>query len=1180
MFLRDYLRILVPLLVLFGAYLGIVVPFLEPAASEQKTAIANAPAAIHRTEWWEELFAEGDWQRSSPRVVKTENAILLFQSREQKTKTRWHFKPLTIIIPQGDAESTKRAIVIKNSNGAEIEFKSEVEWSKDLPPVETGQLMGAITIQSSPSEPGKNDGMSIETKDVRINKRQIWTDQAIDMKLGNSRIEGRMLAIYLDKDLLTSDEPNKERKTPFNGLDYLDLFYVDRVKVELDPGGLWPSDQIPDIRSRPAYATLKCKGSFKFEFHQSQAILQNGVHMEHLVQGLPPDTFDCHELRLNVGWVGSPNTKTNAGSLQSSTSNWKVERLEAFGASRADSKDLTGWLKLIAPGMQAEAFGQHLVMDMINGMITLSNKLPGVMSREPSPVYLRRESIQVWSPEVQYLNPDAIANDVSPASNGSNPALSNLAKTPRLGAIQASGAGVAQMESQGESWKLSWGKRLLVRPDADKDLLIIEGSANVSNPAQGRFIAEQLYLWMTPTSPQRAAELASQYPSGNVPQLLPDRMSADGDVVVNSPQLRAQVQTLQVWFSYPAPVTSKVVSPLVGGSPSVGATPFTGADSGQTASLALGSPNGPSLAGQSSSPLLQPALSNTQPSTQLNANVNTNAATKRPVSPMNVTANLLRARVITTATGTLIDDLNLEGNFTLTKDQVSIDSPWPFTATGDRLQLKQNQKETTDITVVGQPGKDAKVAIGTGWIVAPELKLLQSENHFWIDHPGELVIPVEVMERSNSANLSVSTGTSLISNPTLQRPSGTLGSYTPGAVPGLASSNKNQDDKMKWKEPPRIRWGQRMTFDGRTARFGGGVTIDSRLETDPSTLWHISARSDTMVIDMDQPISLRSEGTDASNTKPQVSAIRLEGNVDLRTVQTDHKLNRRSLEQLKLPQLDFMVPSQTWIGYGPGELWSRRIGANPMQTSLPGSNDPRSPPRDVREEERLQCIHLTFMGRMEGALQTRMATFYDRIDSLIGPIRDWDDEVNVHRSGETLGPNQSRLISDQLSLFDASSLSWNQSSQNISTGANASAWEVVAQSRVSMSSRTDRGDLTIEADRLGYSAAKDMVRIDRSPRQAAVIRQVMSDGSAPLELHVSTASLKLKTNEIDMQVTKFEGGLPANFQSAGQTPGGTAPPGPMTVQPPRSSDGSNSGSIPSPRDYNPLQPGPNRNRRK
>ena len=670
---------------------------------------------------------------------------------------------------------------------------------------------------------------------------------------------------------------------------------------------------------------------------------------------------------------------------------------------------------------------------------------------------------------------------------------------------------------------------------------------------------------MTPTTPQRAAELASQYPSGNVPPLLPDRMSAEGDVVVNSPQLRAQVQTLQVWFSYPTlvQVASNLAGPLVGVVPQ------------PSASLALGSPNG-----AKPGPLLQPVTRTANPLAEVNSNANRNAAAKRPTSPMNITANLLRARVITTASGTLIDDLNLEGNFTLTKDQVSAESPWPFTATGDRLQLKQNDKEATDITVVGLPGKDAKVAIGTGWIIAPELKLLQSENHFWIDHPGELVIPVEVMQRANSANNSISTGTSLISNPAINRPPNMLGGFTPANTSGGVASSKNQGEKMNWKEPPRIRWGERMTFDGRTARFGGGVTIDSRLETDAETLWHISARSDTMIIDMDQPVPLRSEGNEMSGAKPEVSVIRLEGNVDLRTVQTDHKLNRRSLEQLKIPQLDFMVPSQTWLGYGPGELWSRRIGANPIQTSVTGSDDSRTLPQDVNENGKLMCIHLTFMGRMEGALQTRMVTFYDRIDSLIGPIRGWDDEINVHRSGETLGPNQSRLISDQLSLFDASSLSWNQNAPGGSSGSNPAAWEVVAQSRVSMSSRTDRGDLTIEADRLGYSAAKDMVRIDRSPRQSAVIRQIMSDGTAPFELHVSTASLKLKTNEIDMQVTKFEGGLPANFQPPGQNPAGTTVPGPMTVQPPRSSDGTNTGTIPSARDFNPLQPNPNRNRRK
>lgn len=1172
MFFRDYFRILLPLLILFGLYLGVAVPFLEPATTQQIKIVWQTPSSSHRSEWWEGLFAEGEWQRQSPRIVKTENAILLFQSREQKTKTRWHFKPLTIVIPQGDAENPNRAIVIKNTNGAEIEFKSEVEWSKDLPPVETGQLMGAISIYSPPTAPDKNDGMAIETRDVRINKRQIWTDQAIQMKLGNSRIEGRLLAIHLDKDLLTSDETKQGPESPFNGLDFLELFYVDRVMVELDQGGLWPSDQIPDIRSRPAFASLKCGGSFKFDFHQSQAILQNGVHMEHIVQGLVPDTFDCNELRLNVSWAGNPTDTTKANSLHSTTSNWKIERLEAFGASGGrDSKDHSRWLKLNAPGMQAEALGQHLVMDMLNGMITLSNRLPGVVAREPTPVYLRRESIQVWSPEVQYLNPDAIAAAVAPSPNGADPALTTKTKTPRLGAIQASGAGVAQMDSQGETWKLSWGKRLLVRPDADKDLLIIEGSANVSNPAQGRFIAEQLHLWMTPTSPERAAELVHLYPAGNVPQILPDRMSADGDVVVNSPQLRAQVQSLQVWFSYPISSANTAASNLNSSPSSV--VPQT------NALLSLGSPTG-----VTPGPLLQPIAKADNPSNILSAPASRIGNSTVPkTSPMNVTANLLRARVITTPSGTLIDDLNLEGNFTLTQDQLSGESPWPFTATGDRMQLKQNEKEATDITIVGLPGKDAKVAIGTGWIVAPEMKLLQSENHFWINHPGELVIPTEVMDRAHSTNSSVMNGTSLMSDSSTNRAPNTLSGFARATPISGAAAAGNPNDKVKWKEPPRIRWGERMTFDGRSARFGGGVTIDSRLETDAETLWHLSARSDSLVVEMDQPVPFTSTENESSSLKPQVSVIRLEGNVDLRTVQTDYKLNRRSLEQLKLPQLELMVPSQTWIGYGPGELWSRRIGANPVLASLPGPTDPRAAQQDLREGSNLQCIHLTFMGRMEGAIQNRMATFYDRIDALIGPIRDWDDEVNVHRSGETLGPNQSRLISDQLSLFDASSLSWNQNVPNTAPRSNPAAWEVVAQSRVSMLSRTDRGNLSIEADRLGYSAAKDSVRIDRSPRQSAVIRQIMNDGTAPVELHVSTATIKLKTNEIDMQITKFEGGVPAQFQPQGQNPGqnpaGAAQPGPMTVQPPRSSSGSNTGSIPSPRDFNPL-PDPNRNRRK
>ena len=411
----------------------------------------------------------------------------------------------------------------------------------------------------------------------------------------------------------------------------------------------------------------------------------------------------------------------------------------------------------------------------------------------------------------------------------------------------------------------------------------------------------------------------------------------------------------------------------------------------------------------------------------------------------------------------------------------------------------------------------------------------------------------------------------MVSGSGFPKPPNVMGGFVP-AIGSRSANDQTSGAKVIWRSPPRIEWGQRMTFDGRIARFGGGVTVDGKMETDPQTLWHISAKADGMSVEMMEPVFMQGEGANKSNPHPEIATIRMEGNVDLRTAQTDQKGIRRSLEHMRLPQLDFMVPTQTWLGHGPGELWSRRIGANPIQFGPPQSSGPPKQ-QDPNEDNTLQCIHLTFMGSMQGSIPQRTTTFYDRIDTLIGPIRDWDEEINVHLV-ERLAKNQSKLFADQLSLFDASGLSWNQNTVGNSFASKASAWEIVAQSRVSMLANTDRGELTISADRLGYSAAKDMISIDRSPREVAIIRQLLNDGSSPVELHVSTAKLKLKTNELDMQLTKIEGGIPVSMQ-----PKGGAPNGPLIGPAPgKPAGGGGTNQIPSPRDFNPLQPNPNSNR--
>lgn len=463
--------------------------------------------------------------------------------------------------------------------------------------------------------------------------------------------------------------------------------------------------------------------------------------------------------------------------------------------------------------------------------------------------------------------------------------------------------------------------------------------------------------------------------------------------------------------------------------------------------------------------------------------------------------------------------------------------------------MSQKTENATDIHITGVADHDAEIKIGSGRVVAQELRLMQIENQFWIDHPGELVIPVEALR-----NTSLQSPSSLVSLPNAR-----------GSVNPSKSIAKSTGNDIRWREPPRLRWGKRMTFDGKSARFGGGVTIDCKIESDEATLWHISATADQMVVDMDQPVSLRGTSAPTPSAQAQVSVIRLDGNVDIRAVQTDYQLRRRSLEHMKLPQLDFDVPSQTWVGQGPGELWSRRLGnSNPLSGTFPTAPSQNSFPSSAIDSD-LQCIHLSFVGRMQGALAQRNASFFDRIEALIGPIVDWDDEVNVHKL-DRLGKNQSHLISDQLNIFDASGLSWNQNQNASRVKPPTSSWEIEAQSRVVMSSNTDNGQITIEADRLRYSAANNMVGVERSPRQSAVISRVQANGAQPEKLAVSHAAMNLKTGEFDMTISKFEGNLPLNMQPPGQ-----APPQRPTVAAPPQQPNSNSNLLRSPRD-NPLQP--------
>lgn len=1055
---REYFRIFIPIAIAFAIYSVTFVPWID-RAQVPKTRRWTQQIATSGHHWWDGLFREDAWQRQSPQVLASESGTLLFQERVEVTETVWHIKPLTILIPQrsDSVGSTRRAVVISNPEGAEIAFAQRPEWTAEPPPIESGRLLGMIQIYSPPEANSDDNGLLVETSNVRIDNRKLWTDKSIKMQMGASIIEGHYLTINLEKKLLTNDAPTNQKKTPFDGLESLELMYVDRVHIGLKNGGLWPTDAVRDAEKRTAFASLKCDGGFTFNFQQSEALFRGGdrgtVRMEHRVEGLPVDTFECSELRMQVGM-----DEQGSSPDRNRKSPWKLQNLQAIGGVGRTPSDHSRWLKLLAPGMQVEAHCQHLYMDLDNGEVRLSNSLPLTAARESSPVYLRRENIQVWSPEVHYRNPGGFDRS------------KQVSKVKRLGTIAAKGPGTAQMDDQREQWTLSWGQKLIVRPSDLYDVISIDGSANIRSNTQGSFLAEELHLWLKPVDSELAQRLSPLYENGKVPTWLPQQMHAEREVRIQTETLRANLETMDVQFDHSLPASIR--NDAIATDPAFGRVP----------------PSPESV----TNPVRQPQMSSGQ-----TANPTPSLASG---SPMTVVAKSLHAVVRTSGPKSSLDALSLDGEFQLTRTMLSESSPWPFAARGTQLQMQQKSPEVYNLDLSGTP---AEVNVGSGYVRAAQLRLSQSDQLFWIDQPGELVIPAEAIPLHSSP-----AATSLVSTP-LPPSVGNQGFRVPQTV--------TTPTALKWRDSPKIRWGERLVFNGKTLRFDGGVLLDCCFETPPDTLRLIKVNSKSLVMDLQEKVPLQAAKPNAAS--PIVQSIRFERDatneqdrVDVRVSETNLKLEPFSREHLKIDSLVIHVPSQEFQGFGPGDLWSRRFtNRSPMS-------------KDRSTSHQLQCVHMSFRD-LRGDLKTRQASFYRDVQVLLGPIATWEDQVNVHLT-QRLGPNQTLIVSDEVNLFDGSELSYNQVAP-VNRSAKNPAWEIQARSRVRLESMTDQGVVTMEGESLKYAAKDDVVHIAGSGAKSAVI-------TAPNKSAMSIKSLfmQLKTGEMRGTLEGIEGVLPPTMQHA------------------------------------------------
>jgi hypothetical protein len=1129
MFLRDYLRVFIPLISLLAAYRLLAVPFIEPMRAGP-ALIGPAGMSQVAAPWWSYLFPEDSWQRKQPKILETPQGIFLFEKWDKLSPDRWKLYPLTILIPQKDSQATiepnslnltrRRAIRINNQQGAEIQFRDAVDWASGRPPpVIGGQLNGDIEIYSPPSEGASStDSLLIKTSDLRIDRRHIWTTKSITMNLGRSYVEGKDLSIYLDQDLLSANDPStNEKNSPFAGLDNLELVYVDKVHIDLPDGGLFSeglSDPANVTGRGKAHAEAKCRGSFQFFFHESMARLSSRVELKHVLENFPiPDTFESDRLDLYFGW------KESGGGTGGAAANrdWSIDRIEAVGTQGTDPDDPTRWVRLAAPSIQSRGGSRWLRVDLSLGRVSMANHLPGQAPNTLSHAYLQRDTMHVSSPEIEY------ESQRLQSANKGNQASTNSVS---LGRLWAAGPGWASVTAEdGDSWRLTWAKSLDMKPEGNVDRLTIDGSANARSERQGRFSAETVDIWLRTISDQVVRRVREQTGGYEPSTVVPERLHAAGTVIVHSPQLRAQFTDLQAWFQYPEielAIQSLQQSPESGpaqqlveaprpftqqpgtnaSTKSIPSSPLANAFSNLTA-MANGAVQA-NTTNVSASPAPGPGqlASSSLPIPTLDSMANS-PSRPTPSLPLNVTGETLVAKLSQTSKGMVIEDLKLNQNVTILREQVSSSIDMPLTIIGNQLRMDSH------ITIVGEP---AKFSIGTGVMASTEIHFDSRRNSAWIDHPGVFRIPPESL-RSIQPNLATAKP---LGNKT-QFPHDNF--TAPGFIGNDGRTGTGQSG-VTWLQAPEIRWNGGMVFDGKKAKMNGGVQITGKMAIQEGTIWVLDGRSEELHLELEQPIEVNGQGT----SQATVEFVKLVDRVDVKAWQTDTKGNRRSIEHLEVPELTFYVQQQKWVGLGPGSFRSRRVGnANPgsPQSIISGFQSTAPSPQVVNPQAELQCVHLRFGGRMEGNMQDQMITFYDRIETLLQPILSWEETPDILKV-DRLKLGQTTMTCDQLNLNNESRLSWIQSQiQNQQLNRDAS-WVVTAAGRVVIDSLNERGALSVKAHRMQYVALHTLLRVEGDGQTPAEIEQIQN-GEKVIQATMGYGVINLKTGEAELKGVSSQG---------------------------------------------------------
>lgn len=647
------------MMIVYWAYALLAVPLIEPSfdgrlsagnitEADRQNAKKRADDQVDRVR---RHFPPGGLEAlglTEPKILESDQAKLIFQTYEHRRDGSVVLRPCVIIFDTDrDAADESAPVILEAPGGALLRFDPPLDINHmKIGRLDQGKLVGAVKIRSGWKLPGPEDDLLIVTRDIQLTEDTISTPHAVDFRWGPHFGRGRDMTIRL----LTAAGEVKTSGPKIEGVESFGLQKIERLHIDLKP-----EQRLSGREGAPV--EISCRGPFLFDVTNRVATFSDRVDVIKPNADGPSDQIACDLMAIHFVERNPAGEKGDGAVIEKKPGSLDLaaERLVCHGKP----------VIVTAPSRNMNARAPRIEYNLLAESIAMDGE---------GEVFLRQNSNEIHAQSLFYQ----IDNQRS------------------IGQLLAQGPGRmrGQMdETSGQQLEAVWNNRLQVYPHNKKQVISLDGGAELKYQGVGQLQAREIYFWLDET-PAIVA--------GKQTGMRPDRMMARNDVRLNSLQLSGKVDQLEVWFEQ-----------IEQGMEPVGIAKNTSAATG-----------GDVRASADPNPAIKPAFP---------------SASGTSPRRFEVVGRLLRVRALLGGPQIELSHLLVLDDVVFREVQTALPGEKPMLVAGNLLEVSNAAEKNATVKIVGKPARFEARGLG---LTGPNINLDRGKNLLWIDGPGRMDMPI------------------------------------------------------------------------------------------------------------------------------------------------------------------------------------------------------------------------------------------------------------------------------------------------------------------------------------------------------------------------------------------------------------------------------------------------------